>query len=98
MGLNLILTYLFRTMGDDMEIKGALTMSNPKTAISAATEDIRYYILCRKRKNQARIPISRCFDCEYVTGYVDGPQIGLGCGFPMRQKRPQVKRISRDAI
>lgn len=67
-------------------------------------EDQRYYVPCPKRKNQARIPLTLCFRCEFVTGEIADPQIEIGCGFPVSSKpkikkaKPKVKRIERDGL
>jgi len=56
-------------------------------------EDQRYYVQCPIRKNKARIPILRCFDCEFVTGYINRQDVTnpaeIGCGFP-KVSRPDL--------
>ena len=64
-------------------------------------DDERYYIRCPRRKNNARLAIAVCLKCEFVTGSVEQGYVGIGCGFPNRQKpiqRPKVKRIARDGV
>lgn len=61
-----------------------------------AQEDPRYYVECPARKNKARIPIVKCFGCEFATGYeiehwpgTGKAYVEIGCGFPnsTRSKR-----------
>lgn len=75
-------------------------------------EDERYYIQCPKRKNQARIALTLCFKCEFVTGEADDQHIGIGCGFPVGRtlkktwrrkgsnvgRRHRVNKIERDGL
>jgi hypothetical protein len=62
-------------------------------------EDERYYVQCKRQKNQARVPITRCFDCEFAigeaAGRADGSTIAIGCNFPLRTKRPRISKVSR---
>ncbi len=68
-------------------------------------EDERYYVPCAKRKNQARIPITLCFGCEFATGSSETSHVEIGCAFPTITKpwrrkgsnvmrRPRVKKIA----
>ncbi len=72
-------------------------------------EDERFYVVCAKRKNQARIPVVKCFGCEFATAGAEGVQIEIGCGFPvgriMKKKwrrkgsnYPRVNKIERDGL
>jgi hypothetical protein len=62
------------------------------------SEDERFYIQCPQRKNQARISIVLCFNCEFVTGYVGDPRIQkvaeIGCAFP-NMTRPRIRSMKR---
>ena len=83
-------------------------VSSPRA--SSVHEDERYYVPCPKRKNQeARIPIARCFDCEFSTGDPAEDHVKIGCGFPVgrvlkkpwRRKGsnyPRVNKIARDGL
>jgi hypothetical protein len=68
-------------------------------------EDERYYVPCPRRKNQARIPVTLCFNCQFSTGEVFNKEfayVEIACGFPVSHRpekkihRPKVKRVSRD--
>ena len=73
-----------------MEMKGALTM-NPQSAerMAHSGDDLRYYPRCplSERHGRKTVPLSKCFDCEFVTGHAQDGYIGIRCGFPNRERK-----------
>lgn len=54
-------------------------------------DDPRYYVECPKRRDQARIPVVKCFGCEFATGESERLHVEIGCGFPNSQKQKRRK-------
>ncbi len=72
-------------------------------------EDSRYYVHCPKRKDQGKVPVVKCFDCEFSTGSAEGERVDISCGFPVGRimkkpwrrkgsRYPRVNKIARDGL
>ena len=76
-----------------MEMKGALTMAQSAERMAHSGEDPRYYTGCPIR-NHKTVPVTKCFGCEFATGYTfeHWPASGkvhveIACNFPNRARR-----------
>jgi hypothetical protein len=83
-----------------------------RITIPNASEDIRFYVPCPKRKSKTTIPMVKCFGCEFATGSSRDSHVEIGCGFPVGRimkkpwrrkgsnvtRQPRVNKIERDGL
>ncbi len=71
-----------------MEMKGTLTMAKDNERDARSTEDQRYYMACPLQKRGGRkisVPVTKCFNCDFVLASTADQIINIVCNFPIRR-------------